>query len=58
MLLLTGRYDDIGLPEENQRAHKLIPHTTLTILPDAGHESFLDQPNLFVKAIPRFVSDH
>lgn len=58
VLLLTGRYDDVGLPEENQRAHELIPHSTLTILPDAGHESFLDQPELFVEAITRFVSDH
>jgi pimeloyl-ACP methyl ester carboxylesterase len=57
VLLLTGRYDDIGLPEENRRAHQLIPNSTLTILPDAGHESFLDRPELFTNTIQSFIEN-
>ncbi len=56
VLLLTGRYDDVGLPEENHRAHELIPHSSLIILPEAGHESFLDQPKLFHEAVRQFAS--
>jgi len=58
VLLLTGRYDDIGLPEENQRAHELIPNSKLIILPDAGHESFIDKPLLFRDALSRFILNH
>ena len=58
VLLLTGRYDDIGLPEENQRANQIIPNSSLTIIPDAGHESFLDQPELFKREIIGFINQN
>ncbi|NBC26806.1 MAG: alpha/beta fold hydrolase [Bacteroidetes bacterium] len=58
VLLLTGRYDDVGSPEENQQAHERIPNSSLTILPEAGHESFLDQPELFHEAVLQFVSEN
>ena len=57
VLLLTGRYDDVGSPEENQKADELIPNSSLTILPEAGHESFLDQPELLHEAVLQFVSE-
>ena len=58
VLLLIGQFDNIGLPEENQRAHELIPNSTLTILPEAGHESFLDQPELFNTKIIHFLNEN
>ena len=45
LLLLTGRYDDVALPEEMEEANRLIKNAQLIVLPDAGHESFLDQKN-------------
>ena len=55
VLLLTGRYDDIAPPEEMREAHQRIQKSQLEILPNAGHESFLDQPALFAKSILSFV---
>ncbi len=55
LLLITGRYDDVAPPEEMKQAHQLIENSQLIILPDAGHESFIDQPELFNKAIFKFI---
>lgn len=45
VLLVTGRYDAIAVPEEQKEAHKLLKNAKLVIIPDCTHESFLDQPN-------------
>lgn len=55
LLLITGRFDDVAPPEEMKQAHQLIENSQLIILPDAGHESFIDQPELFNKAIFKFI---
>lgn len=57
VLLLTGRYDDVVPPEEMQAARRFIENAQLVILPDAGHESFLDQPDLFNQAILNFIKN-
>ncbi len=57
ILLLTGRFDDIASPEEMKEAHRLIPNSKLVVMPNAGHESFLDQPVLFEESILGFISE-
>lgn len=56
VLLLTGELDSIAPPGENTFTHEHIPNSTLVILKNAGHESFLDQPEQFNKEIIRFIS--
>ena len=55
VLLLTGRYDDVAPPEEMNEAYILIPNVELVILPNASHESYLDQPEKFNSAILNFI---
>ncbi len=59
ILLITGRYDDIAPPEEFNFAFDQIGSSQkeLKILPDAGHDSFLNQPELFREAVRGFVED-
>jgi pimeloyl-ACP methyl ester carboxylesterase len=54
-LLITGRYDDVAPPEEMEEADRLIQKSQLVVLPDAGHESFIDQPELFNQAILEYI---
>ncbi|WP_425389576.1 alpha/beta fold hydrolase [Ekhidna sp.] len=58
VLLITGRYDDVAPPEEMEEANQRIEHSELVILPDAAHESYLDQPNLFNEAILSFINKY
>jgi pimeloyl-ACP methyl ester carboxylesterase len=55
VLVITGRFDDIASPEETQKAKKLLKNSKVIVLPNAGHESFLDQAELFNNAIIAFV---
>ncbi|PTX60405.1 pimeloyl-ACP methyl ester carboxylesterase [Kordia periserrulae] len=55
VLLLTGQFDAIAVPEELQDASKLIANSTLVVLPNSGHQSFLDTPKLFEKAVLAFI---
>lgn len=58
ILLLAGRFDDIAPPEEMEVILEKIGSTEkeLHIIPDAGHESFLDQPEIFNQYIKDFVN--
>lgn len=51
VFLLTGRYDAIAVPEEMTAANGLIKNSELLILPNSGHESFLDRHNAFTDAV-------
>jgi pimeloyl-ACP methyl ester carboxylesterase len=55
VLLVTGRFDDIAIPEEIQKAEELLKNSVTKILPNAGHQSFIDQPELFNQVILEFV---
>lgn len=55
VLLMTGRYDAIATPEEQEDAHKLIKNSELVIISDCTHESFLDQPKLFKEALLNYL---
>jgi len=45
--LVHGRYDMICPVENAVALHQALPHSTLTIVPDAGHA--FDEPGIFVK---------
>jgi pimeloyl-ACP methyl ester carboxylesterase len=55
ILLITGRYDAIAVPEEQKEAHKLIENSKLVIIPNCTHESYLVQPELFNSAVISFL---
>lgn len=57
ILFLTGRFDDIAPPEELEDAQLYISKSKLVILPDAAHESFLDQPELFKDEVLNFITE-
>lgn len=58
ILLISGRFDDIAGPEEQEAANQIIPDSQLVTLPNSGHQSFLDQPEQFNTAILKFINSH
>lgn len=54
-LAITGRYDDIAPPEEITELPKLNANISINIIPDAGHEPFLDQGEVFRKTVMEFI---
>ncbi|MEL7122659.1 MAG: alpha/beta hydrolase [Bacteroidota bacterium] len=58
LLMITGSYDDIAPAEELEFAFEQIGSIKkqLVVLPDAGHDSMLNQPEQFRKAIKDFVN--
>jgi pimeloyl-ACP methyl ester carboxylesterase len=58
VLLLTGRFDAIAVPEEQKEAHKLIEHSELVIIPNCTHESYIVQPELFNSAILNYINQN
>ena len=55
VLIITGRFDDLTKPEEIEKAEELLKQSKAIILPNTGHQSFLDQSKLFNEAILEFV---
>ena len=55
ILLITGRFDAIAVPEELKDAQKLLKNSELVILPNCGHQSYLTQAKLFNETIVNFL---
>ncbi len=55
VLLLTGRFDAIAVPEEQKEADRLIQNSKLVVIPNCTHESYLVQPELFNSTIISFL---
>ena len=53
-LILVGDHDESD-PVMSREMNAKIPGSRLVILPHSGHMTFVDQPDLFVKAITDFV---
>ena len=58
ILLMTGQFDAIAVPEELREAEKQISNAKLVVFPDCGHHSFLDRPRLFKKTVLNFIGIH
>jgi pimeloyl-ACP methyl ester carboxylesterase len=55
VLVITGRYDAIAIPEEMEPIRRLLKDTKVIVFPDCGHESYLDQPERLNEAILEFI---
>lgn len=57
LLLLTGRYDDICPPEEQEYIFQKIssPAKTVKIIDEAGHDSFAHQAAEFHQTLKQFI---
>jgi 3-oxoadipate enol-lactonase len=54
--IVVGSEDALTPPAEAERLHTAIAGSTLTIIPDAGHLSNLEQPAAFNEAVRRFLA--
>ncbi len=55
-LVVVGDRDVLTTAAENERIAKAIPGAKLEIIPEAGHLSNLEQPELFNKAVETFLA--
>ena len=54
-LIIAGDHDECD-PSLSREMHDRIAKSSLVILPDSGHMTFVDQPALFMKAVSDFVN--
>jgi len=54
VLFLVGEFDE-ARPETMREFQRLVPGSLLTVLPDAGHVSNVDQPKAFNAAVVDFL---
>jgi proline iminopeptidase len=53
-LLICGDHDESN-PSLSRFMHEKIAGSTLVVLPESGHMAFVDQPNLYIKAVNDFL---
>ena len=56
-LVLCGAEDRLCPVARHQLIHSLMPHSTLTIIPGAGHLPTLEQPQTTTAALSRWLED-
>jgi proline iminopeptidase len=54
VLFIGGRYDE-ARPETLKQFHQMVPHSKLTIIENAGHNTAVDQPLEFTNALRKFM---
>ena len=54
-LILVGDHDECD-PSLSKEMHQKIPASQLVILPNSGHMNFVDQPDLWQKAVEGFLA--
>lgn len=54
VLWLVGEYDEVR-PETAREFQALVPGSALTVIPNAGHASDIDQPEAFNDAVREFL---
>ena len=54
-LILVGEHDAFTPVPDAELMHRAIPHSTLTVIPDAGHLTNLEQPAAFNRALAAFL---
>ena len=55
-LIVVGDHDECA-PSLSRAMHEKIAGSKLTILPNSGHMNFVDQPNLWHKAVGEFLAN-
>lgn len=53
-LIICGDHDESD-PSLSKEMHEKIAGSKLVILPQSGHMTFVDQPNMFIKEVDNFV---
>jgi pimeloyl-ACP methyl ester carboxylesterase len=56
-LILCGRDDALCPVHRHELMHELMPHSTLTIIENAGHLPTLEQPDQTTAALSRWLED-
>ena len=54
-LITVGDHDQVA-PSISEDMHALIKGSTLSLIPESGHMTFVDQPALYVKVVNDFLS--
>ena len=54
-LITVGDHDQVA-PSISEEMHTLIKRSTLSLIPESGHMTFVDQPTLYVKVVSDFLS--
>ncbi|MGI8826518.1 MAG: alpha/beta fold hydrolase [Chloroflexota bacterium] len=57
-LLITGQYDRTCTPRASREMHERIPNSDLAIISNAGHQTFMEQPELYFAALRAFFVRH
>jgi proline iminopeptidase len=57
-LVVTGAYDRTCTPRAARDLHAGIPGSELVILPDAGHQTYVEQPGMYFAAVRDFFARH
>jgi proline iminopeptidase len=53
-LITVGDHDQVA-PSISEQMHGLIKGSTLSLIPESGHMTFVDQPALYVKVVNEFL---
>jgi proline iminopeptidase len=53
-LITVGDHDECA-PWLSEEMHKAIPGSKLVVLPKSGHMTFVDQPDMFIRAVNDFL---
>jgi len=54
-LITVGDHDEVA-PSISEDMHKAIKGSTLSVIPESGHMTFVDQPTLYVKVVNEFLA--
>lgn len=57
-LIITGEYDRTCTPRASRDMHAGISGSELVIVPDAGHMTFIEQPDIYFSALSDFFGRH
>lgn len=55
-LLVTGEYDRTCTPRASRDLHAGIPGSELLIVPDAGHMTYIERPDIYFPAVRAFFA--
>ncbi len=54
-LITVGDHDQVA-PSISEDMHKAVKGSTMTVIPESGHMTFVDQPTLYVKVVTDFLT--
>ena len=55
LVVVVGEYDSISSPDEMRQLAKRIPAAQFSEIPDAGHMSPMENPDVFNRGLSEFL---